>query len=496
MHKGSDKIKISIEAYPDAVGDEYRRFELLRYVSAGEAIFRFLEMRLHYSDVTCELITIHTEGDQYVTLGPDGGELRICTVLFPPPRPRFDSQLLALTEVDEEVAERAHTYTSQLHRYFSRMRMPINILALKRRGVRHTDDILICDYFRYFTTSDKLPLSLKHLADSHGVPYAAPPPDLEGDGAAVTVDGDDDDGADIDDDDAVDIDRRSRVNYRNIREIHRDDAVFPYPKHYVWPRPRRCVTRLPAFSPVHGERYFLRLLLLNVPAYSFEELRTFAGVTYANFSGAAVARGLVPQGDEARVTMSAIAADIEADPAMATPASLRSIFCIYCIHNRDAIQPEEAFDEFWRQMSLDFKRPGWRPGTGDSRVGLTDNLLKALLVRELGRWMSREGRAISEFLPTASRIEAELLSREESRLLLPEARLVSEHRNAQSRVQAQAEFDSRYAKATADQRVIIDYWIATVTDGGSPQIFIDALAGRGKTFVMSEYEAATQTCTS
>ena len=62
--------------YPEAATDEYRRFELCRYVSSGESIFRLGEMRLHYSDVKCELITIHVEGEQTVALGPDGGTLQ------------------------------------------------------------------------------------------------------------------------------------------------------------------------------------------------------------------------------------------------------------------------------------------------------------------------------------------------------------------------------------------------------------------------------------
>ena len=357
--------------------------------------------------------------------------------------------------------------------------MPINIRALTATGVRHTNDILITDYFRYYSTAENLPRSLGHLIDRDGRPYVVLPPEYNSD--ADGDDGIEEEAEPLSDDEG---DRGNRVDYSRIREVALDNAAPPQSPHYVWPRLRRCVTRLPAFSPMHGERYFLRLLLLNVPAYSFEQLRTYREEVYPNFSQAAIARGLVPHGDEARIAMVAVAAEIESEIATATPASLRTLFCIYCIHNRDAIQPEQAFDEFWRQMTLDFSRAGWRPGQGDSREGLTDNLLKALLVRELARWLTREGRSITEFLPSAADIEA-TLNPEERRLMQPESRLVNEHRNAQTRTQARAEYVAKRSTATAEQLAIMDYWIAEVTAGRSPQIFIDALAGRGKTYVMS-----------
>ena len=394
---------------------------------------------------------------------------------------------MSCAEVDEQVAERAAAYTSKLQRYFVRPRILIRIPELRARGIVHMDQILINDYFRFFEHNKTLPRSLSHLVDNHGEPYADPPPssdDNDDDAAAAAADGDG--GSDGPSDD----DRPGPGS--SVRYVVRDEAEFPQEKHYVWRRYRRRVTRLPAFSPVHGERYFLRLLLLNVAARSFEELRTVGDTVHPNFSSAANKRGLVPQGDEGRISMLSVASAITGDPATSTPASLRRLFCMYCVHNRDAIRPEESFDEFWKTMSLDFSRPGWRHGEGDSREGLTDNLLRVLVARELHRLLFNQGRALVEFVPSVAQFE-EALTVEERALLRPPPRLVVEHRLAMTQDQALALYSRNYGRATRSQRVIVDYWVGERNAGRVPQIFIDALAGRGKTYVMSE--SVAQLCT-
>jgi hypothetical protein len=356
--------------------------------------------------------------------------------------------------------------------------MRINIPGLPH--CRHTDDLTIRDYFSFFNMAPKLPRYLRHLADRHGVPYAVPG-GADGDDAALSS------GTEAVSDDDGDNARQRNDSASNVRAVWRDSAEFPRDPYYVWRRSRRCVARLPAFSPNVGELYYLRVLLLRVPARSFEELRTFNGEVLPTYRAAAEARNLIPRGDEARIAMTEIAAEINADPATATPSQLRHLFCIYCIHHLDAADPPALFNEFWGAMSRDITRPGFRPGVDADAAGrMSDNMLKALLVRRLNRTLTDWGRALDKFIPDCNRYE-EALSPEERALLAPLDDLVAEHRNAQTVAAARLEFQRKYAVLTAEQRVIVDYWMQERSAGRRPMIFIDALAGRGKTFVMSAY---------
>jgi hypothetical protein len=74
--------------------------------------------------------------------------------------------------------------------------------------------------------------------------------------------------------------------------------------HFTWlPQPRRwkartnrskTIDRMYAVHPSAGDRFFLRLLLINVSGpTSFEDLRTHKGVVYPAFRDACIARGLI-----------------------------------------------------------------------------------------------------------------------------------------------------------------------------------------------------------
>lgn len=81
------------------------------------------------------------------------------------------------------------------------------------------------------------------------------------------------------------------------------------PDHYTWVvnkqqwkkrerTPKSLLNRLYFVSPKQQERFYLRLLLLNVRgAQSFEDLRTHQEITYETFKEAAIARDLVAQDD-------------------------------------------------------------------------------------------------------------------------------------------------------------------------------------------------------
>jgi hypothetical protein len=37
-----------------------------------------MQMNMHVSDIKCEFLTIHLEGEESIVLGPDGGESNTC----------------------------------------------------------------------------------------------------------------------------------------------------------------------------------------------------------------------------------------------------------------------------------------------------------------------------------------------------------------------------------------------------------------------------------
>ncbi|XP_021729322.1 uncharacterized protein LOC110696338 [Chenopodium quinoa] len=101
-------------------------------------------------------------------------------------------------------------------------------------------------------------------------------------------------------------------------------------EHYTWHQGdkkwkkrvqnRISVGRLAFVFPAEGERFFLRLLLLNVRSpTSFEDLRTVDGCLYSTFQEAALKRGLIEDDDTANSTM-AEACETH------MPAALRRLF--------------------------------------------------------------------------------------------------------------------------------------------------------------------------
>ena len=109
------------------------------------------------------------------------------------------------------------------------------------------------------------------------------------------------------------------------------------------------VARIYSVPPRDFERYALRLLLLRVPgATSFEDLRSYQGVTYNTFAEAAMGRNLLLNDHEFEHCMREAA-------LLQMPAQLRQTFahiCIFC-------SPVNAFymlQMFAADLSEDYRR--------------------------------------------------------------------------------------------------------------------------------------------
>ncbi|XP_015189382.1 PREDICTED: uncharacterized protein LOC107073306 [Polistes dominula] len=137
----------------------------------------------------------------------------------------------------------------------------------------------------------------------------------------------------------------------------RDYFYSEIPLHYtyvkgVWKKRRnaysKIITRLYAVPPSYKERFFLRLLLLNVKgATSFEDLRTFNGVVYPSFEEAVEERRLLINDNEwDRV--------LEEAANTQPPVSIRHLFGYICAFNQLS-SPLLLFEKYYEDMIEDFK---------------------------------------------------------------------------------------------------------------------------------------------
>ncbi|XP_021756039.1 uncharacterized protein LOC110721203 isoform X1 [Chenopodium quinoa] len=128
-------------------------------------------------------------------------------------------------------------------------------------------------------------------------------------------------------------------------------------EHYTWHQSNKIwkqrvqnrisVGRLAFVFPAEGERFFLRLLLLNVRSpTSFEDLRTVNGCVYPTFQEAALKRGLIEADDTTNSTM-AEACDTH------MPVALRRLFAtvlMFC-QPRD---PAVLWNTYYSFLAEDF----------------------------------------------------------------------------------------------------------------------------------------------
>lgn len=111
----------------------------------------------------------------------------------------------------------------------------------------------------------------------------------------------------------------------------------------IWKQRKRftkpVLSRMYFFSPKEQERYFLRLLLLHVRgAKSFEDMRSFEGITYNSYLDAAKARNLVSNDTEWENCLTEACSN-------QFPLALCNLFSlIYSQHN--PINVRELFEKF------------------------------------------------------------------------------------------------------------------------------------------------------
>ena len=108
-----------------------------------------------------------------------------------------------------------------------------------------------------------------------------------------------------------------------------EHLYIDFPKNFTWVQPTKkwnrrqrgtAIGRLHFVPPNAGERFYVHLLLMVVKcSKSFEELRSFQGVTYPTFKAACLARGLLEDDAEWRQCLQEAA-------TMKTGSQLRHLF--------------------------------------------------------------------------------------------------------------------------------------------------------------------------
>ena len=168
------------------------------------------------------------------------------------------------------------------------------------------------------------------------------------------------------------------------------------------PSKPKSIVRMNWIYPSAGEIFYLRILLFNMPAISFQDYRTVNGIEFKTFQLAAVARNLVDDDREAYLAFQNVI-------LMSTPAELRSLLVLLTTEGYPTlsiIQDEEMFSTMYDDyLHLDNECFG--------NIGLAKN--KCLL--DLKRRFDMHGEDIMEAcgfpLPIAS---AELTELERIRL--------------------------------------------------------------------------------
>ncbi|KAG5604572.1 hypothetical protein H5410_026064 [Solanum commersonii] len=150
----------------------------------------------------------------------------------------------------------------------------------------------------------------------------------------------------------------------------------------MWSRRKQHLTigRIVTFHPTEGERYYLRLLLMNIRGpKSYKDLRTIDGKCYSTFREAAEKRGFLHSDNNLIEWMSEAV-------SYQMPYSLRRLFATLLVYCNPG-NPKDLWKKFEDSMSEDFKII--------STITKTD--IEQLVLNHINEILLSMGHNISEF---------------------------------------------------------------------------------------------------
>ncbi|KAG5594044.1 hypothetical protein H5410_035276 [Solanum commersonii] len=234
----------------------------------------------------------------------------------------------------------------------------------------------------------------------------------------------------------------------------------------MWSRRKRHLTigRIVTCHPTEGERYYLRLLLMNIRGpKSYEALRTIDGKCYSTFREAAEKIGLLHSDNNLIDCMSEAV-------SYQMPYSLRRLFATLLVYCNPA-NPKDLWTKFEDSMLEDFKRI--------STISKTN--IQQLVLKHINEVLLSMGHNINEFKDIFGNVSFCKTTNEAKEIYFERNIIVSE------------EDIHLESKLNVEQKNAYDIILERVYSNKSGAFFIDGPGGTGKTFLYRALLAAIRT---
>jgi len=246
------------------------------------------------------------------------------------------------------------------------------------------------------------------------------------------------------------------------------------PRSYFWNKSsgswkKRCkreegVGRVYFATPTQGEKYYLQLLLYNVPGpSSYESLRMYNGTLYHTFQQACRERGLIDTDDEWDTCL-------EEAASFQTGHQFRQLFVTILLMN-DPTEPIRLFNHHFDSLSDDCRYLLHRHYAIDMP---THDDIQSLVLQKLGELLEKSAKSLEDYKLPSPTVNFDLVHG------IP--RIITQELNY-DRESLSHRWDEGYALANQEQRHALDTIICALDANAGGIFFIDGPGGTGKTFV-------------
>ena len=245
-----------------------------------------------------------------------------------------------------------------------------------------------------------------------------------------------------------------------------------FPEHFVWKPGKRIwdirqqrgsIGRIVTANPSEGERYFLRLLLLNVKGpTSFDDLKTVDGVYVNTFREAAIMRGLFESNNPQEQCL-------EEAALYHMPYSFRRLFATLLVYFTPA-DPRSLWLKFKESMSEDFNRT----------LNLSNDQVQHKVLYEISKFLESMGKNINMYGLVPRILKFDEMDRG------------TRDTNSELNFKVNEEDIAAISKLNEDQKVAFDTIIDAVFIHSKGSFFIDGPGGTGKTFLYRALLAAVR----
>ena len=256
----------------------------------------------------------------------------------------------------------------------------------------------------------------------------------------------------------------------------RQYTYLEIPHHYTWNSQKKewiarkkmcdkvnCVGRIYTILRSQGEIYFQRLLLISAKGCtSFQDLRTYDGVTFNSCKEVAHAKGLLSDDNEIRYALEEVA-------AYGSPAKLRQTFALMLKHG-EISTPERIWEHFKEEMMSDLLHEE-RKKT-EANLQLNIKKVENLCLNKIEDLLQDMDMSLTtiDCLPNPEKIEhvAKVIVRELFDTDIQKAK-----------------FNESVKLLNKEQREIFELVTGNLRSSTGQQFCLDAPAGCGKTFLFN-----------